>query len=101
MTQPNWNPLEWLAGYWPQLLGLTALSTFLYKLWCGIRKVVEPWESISSVKADLDLIKTNHLPHLQAELERVNDNLTGVRDDLRAGFEGLSRDLSIVLTRIE
>ena len=99
-TQPS-NPFGWLSDHWAPLLGWSALVTFLYRVYLGLQKIVGLGESIATAKADLELIKTNHLPHLQTEVEKVNENLMGLREDIKESFNRLGSDMRVVLTRME
>jgi hypothetical protein len=99
-TQPL-DPFEYLSNHWAHLLGWSALITFLYRVYLGFKKVAGLGESIEATRLDLAVIKTNHLTHLQAEVEEVNKNLTGLREDLKTGFTELRADLRVVLGRME
>lgn len=95
------NPLEWLSNHWTSLIGWSSLILFLYRIHIGFQKL-EAWgKSIVSAKSDLELIKTNHLPHLQVEVEKVNDNLSGLREDIRSGLSEMRDDLRVVLVRMK
>jgi hypothetical protein len=83
------------------MIGWSAFMTFLYRIYIAFEKFVGFGESIVSAKADLELIKTNHLPHLQAEVAKVNENLSGLREDLKDNFSRMSDDLHVVLTRMK
>lgn len=99
-TQPS-NPFGWLSDHWGTLLGWSALVTFLYRGYLVLQRILGLGESIATAKNDIELLKTNHLPHLQAEVEKVNENLTGLREDIKESFNRLSSDLRIVLTRMD
>ena len=99
-TQP-FDPIEYLSAHWAHMLGWSALITFLYRVYLGFKKFAGLGESIDATRLDLEIIKTNHLTHLQAEAEKINENLTGLREDLRTSFDRLSADIRIVLTRME
>jgi hypothetical protein len=100
-TQSPNNPFDYLSAHWAHMLGWSALITFLYRMYLGFKKFWGFGEGIAAAKSDLELIKTNHLPHLQAEVEKVNDNLLGLREDLKENFSRLSDDIRIVLTRMQ
>jgi hypothetical protein len=91
--QTPWNPLYWASEHWTQLVALSALFFFLYRVYLVVRKFLLYPEAIISTEKNLNIMMTNHLPHLQVELEQVNSNLAGVRDD----FKELRNDFRIVL----
>ena len=95
-----WNPFDWASEHWGQMLGVAAVSTFLYRLYIGVRKIVGLGEAILSARSDLELLKTNHIPHLQVEVEKVNENLVGLREDIRDGLDRLSDNINVVLMRM-
>ena len=98
---PTENPLTWLSNHWAQLAGWSVLATILGRIYLWITKLIGYGDAIASVQSDVSTIMTNHLPHLNVEVVKINDNLLGLRSDTREGFANLSRDLGIVLTRIE
>ena len=80
----NWETVCYWAGglYAMYKIGsmVTAVATFLYS-------VVSRFKNAETT---LNLLATNHLPHIQAELERVsgaqsrtNDILSEIKEDLR------------------
>lgn len=92
----DWNPMQWFASHWMELVGWGVVVAFLRKAYVVVNRVVKYGESIDSAKDDLQLIKTNHLAHIQIELESVNENLQGMRED----FKDLRDDFRVVLARI-
>lgn len=94
MPQP-WNPLQWASDHWTQLSIGAALAAGLYKIHRAVTKVKKYLQGLEVGQADLELIKNNHLPHLQVELEKINSNLAGLRDDTR----GFRDDLRAILQR--
>ena len=90
-----WNPLVWASEHWTQLVMILALCTFLYKLYIVVEKFLLYPGAIISTQKNMDLMMTNHLPHLQVELEEINGNLRGVRDD----FKEMRADFRALLTR--
>lgn len=100
-----WNPFDWLSHVWPYLIGISALfpliKYFVKPVVQGFVKGKEYALDVQTLREDMNVIKTNHLPHLQAELEAVNENISGLRSDLKDGFGRLSDSLNIVLTRID
>lgn len=106
--QAPWNPMMWASDNWPQLVGWTALVTFLSYIYRWVKNIGGYANTLSETREDLSLIKTNHIPHLQTELEminqrleKVNTNLEGLREDFRDGINQLSASINVVLARIE
>jgi len=92
--QTPWNPLYWASEHWAELASISALCYFLYRVYVVVRKFLLYPEAIISTEKNLNTMMTNHLPHLQVELEQVNANLAGVRDD----FKEMRQDFRAVLT---
>jgi len=106
--QEPWNPMTWASEHWPQLVGWTAVATFLQRIYVWTRGLGDYADTLEEARDDLSLIKSNHIPHLQTELEmvnqrleKVNTNLEGLREDFRDGINRLSDSINVVLTRIE
>jgi len=99
-STPTYNPMDWMAAHWAQLIGWSAVATFMYRFYTWLRKLVSFGEGIESTRDDTRLIMTNHLPHIQAELEKVNENISGLREDLKTEIGRLSDDIRLVLTRM-
>lgn len=80
----NWQTVcAWIGGLYT-----------LYKLGSVVTAVVGFFTSITgrfkAAESTLSLLATNHLPHLQAEMEKINDKqertnelLSEIREDLR------------------
>ena len=105
--QAPWNPMTWASEHWPQLVEWTALGTFLSYIYRWVSHVGRYASTLTESREDLSLIKSNHLPHLQAELEMVNQrletvntNLEGIREDFRDGMNRLSDSINVLLTRL-
>ena len=109
--QAPWNPMEWASEHWQELIGWSALATFLYRILTVAKRVISYGDGIEETRSDLRTIMTNHIPHLQIELESVNsklDNLhagmhediEGLRADLRDGLNRLSDSINVILTRV-
>lgn len=87
--QPQWNPLSWASEHWTQLSIGSALAAFLYKIHRSIAKVKSYLKGLTSAQESIEKIKENHLPHLQMELEKINNNLSGLREDTKGFREDL------------
>lgn len=93
--QTPWNPLSWASDHWTQLSIGAVLATGLYRIHRSVTKVKSYLKGLIAAQESIELIKVNHLPHLQIELEKINDNLSGLRDDTR----GFRDDLRAILAR--
>lgn len=91
----QWNPLQWASDHWTQIGIGSALAAGMYKIFHAITKVRKYLQGLTGAQSDLEHIKNNHLPHLQVELEKINGNLSGLRDDMR----GHRDDLRAILTQ--
>jgi len=81
MQLPNLTWLSWIGSHWQALLawltGIITLSKagrFFARGAISIGKVFDRFETAEQT---LVLLATNHLPHLQVEMEKLN---TGVAD---------------------
>lgn len=91
--QPQWNPLSWASDHWTQLSIGAALAAGLWKIHRSVAKVKSYLKGLTTAQEGIEKIKDNHLPHLQMELEKINDNLSGLREDTR----GFRDDLRLLL----
>jgi hypothetical protein len=102
-----WNPGMWLAQNWQYVVGWAALLLFLQRLYSIARKFEKYGDKLDAASGDLVQIKDNHLAHIQAEQEKTNDKLDktndalyGLREDIRDGFSRLSDSINILLSRM-
>ena len=79
---------QWIASNWQAICGwggglyLTYhFCRLLIAIVLAINAVVKRF---TTAETTLSTVATNHLPHLQAEMEKVNVNLSGLRRDLSA-----------------
>lgn len=100
MTPLTWNPAVWIAENWMYLIGWSVVGLFLYRGYALFSRFLSYGMAITELQTDMMQIKNNHLPHLQEELVHVNENLTGLREDLKEGLGRMSDDLRLVLTRM-
>ena len=99
--------LLWIDAHWQALLGwLTGLITlvkvgrYFAKMAVSINRV---FERFAEAEQTLHSLASNHLPHIQMEMEKVNEGiadlkittdgsnelLAGVREDIRAVLDKL------------
>lgn len=90
-----WNPLSWASDHWTQIGIGSALGAVLCRIHHAITKVKKYVQGLLGAQESIETIKTNHLPHVQIELEKINNNLSGLRDDTR----GFRDDLRAILAR--
>lgn len=107
MFNSPWNPGVWLSQNWQYVAGWAALLLFLQRLYSVARKFEKYGDKLDTASGDLAQIKDNHLAHIQAEQEKTNDKLDktndalyGLREDLRDGFSRLSDSINILLSRM-
>jgi hypothetical protein len=74
---------------------------WIYKI---VRKVESFGDDLEGTKENVSTIMNNHIPHLQAELEdvngklnSVNENIVGLRGDVKDGFSRLTDSLNLIL----
>lgn len=95
-----WTPMDWIAANWTHIVGWGGVLLFLYRGYKVLRNFEGYGNDLQTVRQDLSLVMTNHLPHLQKELEHTNENLEGLRTDVRDGFTRLTDSMNVVLTRV-
>jgi len=95
------NPFEWLSQHWITLTGWVAVFTFLWRAHKLVSKLESYGGDLRTVREDTKTVMTNHIPHLQKELETVNKNIEGLREDFKEGFGRLADSINVVLTRIQ
>jgi hypothetical protein len=102
-----WNPGVWLAQNWSYLVAWSLGLGIAHRLYVVIRRFERYGDDLDTARVDLGLIKTNHLAHIQAEQEKTNDKLDktndalfGLREDLRNGFAQLSGSINVLLQRM-
>ena len=107
MFNSPWNPGVWLSQNWQYVMGWVALLLFLQRLYAIARKFEKYGSAIDEARTNLIQIKTNHLVHIQSEQEKTNDKLDktndalfGLREDIRDGFSRLSDSINILLSRM-
>lgn len=88
------NFFTWLNNHlnliaWPALLGIA---------WKISAKIKGYSDRFSKSEETIELLATNHLPHIQAELEKINSGLDMGFTKLADGMSNLSRDLLILLS---
>ena len=100
--QEAWTPLSWGSQNLTQLVGWIALGGFA---WRWSNKISGYGQKIDLAIADVSTIMTNHLPHLQTGvhdlnkgLGTVNENITGLREDMRDGLNRMGEDVRLVLS---
>lgn len=97
MQVMNWIGLHWQAilGWITGLVTLYKAGRWFAKLAISINNV---FERFIQAENTLEKLATNHLPHLQIEMEKMNEGLadlqistdgsnellTGIREDIRA-----------------
>lgn len=85
---------QWMADNWTVVCAWIGGLYTLYKAGSIVTALIVFFTSLTSrfknAENMLSLLSTNHLPHLQAELEKLNegqekanDTLASIREDLR------------------
>lgn len=95
--------LLWLDAHWQALLGwLTGLITlakvgkYFTKMAISVNRVFERFEEAEQT---LHLLATNHLPHLQTEMERMNEGIADLQDKSGRSTETLIEIATILRER--
>lgn len=96
MQMVPYNPMIWVGQHWLEIIGWIGVLTVLYKLYRVVDRALQPFRDLKTVKGDITAIKENHLSHMEVELGNVNNNITGLRGDMKELFSGLRDILSDV-----
>lgn len=93
----------WLDAHWEHLLawitGILTLSKILKifaKVTISINGVFERFLAAEKI---LTLVATNHLPHLQVEMERLNDGIADLQNKSSKGNDTLTEIAAILRER--
>jgi hypothetical protein len=77
---------QWIATNWQAVCGWVGGLYLIYhigKLFIALVLAINSITDRAKAAEDtLSLLATNHFPHLQLAIERVNENLEGLRRDL-------------------
>ena len=95
--------LLWLDAHWQAVLGwITGLITLakVGKLFAKLAvSVNNVFERFLAAEQTLTLLATNHLPHLQAEVERMNDGIADLQNKTANGNDTLIEIATILRER--
>lgn len=88
------NALTWLVSHL-SVIGWPAIGIFIWKASSKVRAYSDRF---CKAEETIELLSTNHLPHIQAELEKINSGLEIGFTKMSDGMANLSRDLLILLS---
>jgi len=88
------SPASWIVDHWTQILAWSGAVVFFQRVYVAVSKVMGARSDLITLKLDLKLLKENHLPHIQQELEDINSNISGLRQTSKEGFEGVREGLA-------
>jgi hypothetical protein len=86
--------INWIASNWQAVCGWATVLVVLYRIGAALARAVtginmaltrftQAEQTITSVKGTVELLSTNHLPHILAELQKTNEHLSDMKDDFR------------------
>lgn len=85
MQNSGFAPLDWFSLHWQVICGWGTALIVLYKFFRWIGKATSSAHKVvvraTDAEETIKLIATNHLPHIQIELEKLNETMTGIRED--------------------
>lgn len=88
------NFLTWILSHL-SVIGWPAIGIFIWKT---SSKVKAYSDRFSKAEETIELLATNHLPHIQTELEKLNNGIDIGFTKMADGMANLSRDLLILLS---
>jgi hypothetical protein len=85
---------KWIAENWQAVCSWATAFYIIYRIGLVFTRFVkflissadriQEWEdTLRGVDGSLQLMTGNHLPHIQAELEKMNQTFSELREDLR------------------
>jgi hypothetical protein len=87
---------QWLGQNWPIMGGLCTAVYFVFKLGQFFAAIVIKVSSVVSrfeaAEFTLEKVATNHLPHMQAELEKTNQTMSSMDETLKKLYAHQIRD---------
>lgn len=96
------NLFAWLSDH-IQLIGWPTLIAIAWKTSAKVTKAVARFrnaeEELSNTQDTVNTVATNHLPHLQLELEKLNQAVPEGFGRLADGISGMRQDLLILLRK--
>ena len=86
--------LNWIISNWQTVGGWATVLVVLYRIGAVIARAVtglnmavtrfrNSEETLQQVQGTVELLATNHLPHILAELQKTNEHLSDMKDDFR------------------
>lgn len=83
----------WLSDHF-QLIAWPTVCVFIWKL-RGV--LIEYRERFKKAEATVELLSTNHIPHLQVELEKLNDGVKDGFNKMSASFDTLADKIFMIV----
>lgn len=79
------------------ILGWLTLISFVAKMsWrvsAFLEKISQSFDKTTKMQNTVEKVATNHLPHLQQSMDRMNETLAETRNDLVSELKGVRGDL--------
>jgi len=79
------------------VIGWISIITITWKLRGKFNELVDSLKSAaehsSAAEKEIKVVATNHLPHLQVELENLNKEIQGLRSDFLSEVKAMRQDL--------
>jgi hypothetical protein len=95
--------LIWIDAHWQALLAwvtgiftLSKVGKFFARFAIAINNIFERFEKAEET---LTLVATNHLPHMQSEMERMNDGIADLQSKTANGNDTLIEIATILRER--
>ena len=99
--------LGWIIVHWQAVLGWITGLTILWRTGRMIARfimsVTDVFARFAKAEGTLDLLATNHLPHMQAEMVKLNEGIADLQISADKGNDiqaGIREDLRVVLDRL-
>lgn len=96
------NVLAWFSDH-IQLIGWPSVVIFAWRMSSRVTKAVERFktaeEKLGNTENTVNTLATNHLPHFQLELEKLNEAIPEGFNRLAEAVSGLRQDLLILLRK--
>lgn len=87
---------HWLDTNWQFIAGLCTALYFIYRIVQFFADIVLKVSSVvkrfEAAESTLVAVATNHLPHMQVELEKTNQTMTSMDETLKKIYDRLPGD---------
>jgi hypothetical protein len=86
----------WLSDHFA-LIAWPTVCVFIWKL-RGV--LIDYRDRFKKAEETVELLATNHLPHLQVELEKINEGVRDLKEGVNGGFDRMTSSFDALADKI-